>query len=208
MFRFRILILPLFILHSFSLCAQKTATIYDSDLVYYKKDILNNDLDSVVWIRDENRYSILWNVYFDKEKKYLAYSSIAYLDSCVMYDFWRNGSLKKKNEYKKSNGIYVLYYEELYCKNGQLIEKEYPNKPEKQHIINYYCSGQKKNEFTQMGLGVDGPMVWWFENGNKKYDFFYKNSIKEGEWRYYSEDGKLNKTEKYKNGNLINEAKK
>jgi antitoxin component YwqK of YwqJK toxin-antitoxin module len=48
-----------------------------------------------------------------------------------------------------------------------------------------------------------GPYFYYYENGKIKIHGNYKNDKKDGDWKFYDEQGKLIKTEKYLNGELV-----
>jgi len=91
------------------------------------------NLDTTIYIIDDNHYSVPWKVYFDQRKTILAYESIVTGDTCTEYNYWRsNGKLKRKMKYYKlpNEDFYNWVYEENHCENGQLIRKCNPNNPE------------------------------------------------------------------------------
>lgn len=174
------------------------------------------DLDTIIYIVDDNRYNVSWKVYFDQNKTKLALESIIQGDTCVEHKYWReNGNIKTKTkyykspEYKLSNDAFDVkaVYEEIYCKNGQLIRKCNPNYKKTEHIINFYCNGNKKNEFTFVGMHWEGAYTVWYGNGQKESEGYYIKTKKNGEWKYWTEKGELILLENYKDGEII-ETKK
>jgi len=168
------------------------------------------ELDTTIYILDDNHYSVPWKIYFDNAKTKLAYESIVKGDTCTEFNYWRsNGKLKRKMKYYilPNEDFYNWVYEENYCENGQLIRKCNPNNPKTEHIINFYCNGKKKSEFTFVGINWEGLFTTWFENGQKESDGYYTKTKKQGEWKYWNENSELVLTEIYKDGELI-ESKK
>ena len=184
--------------------SQSVTIINDTLNVAYEKNYADPEIDSIVYIKNENRFTQPWIVFYYKDKNQVAYSSSVSGDTTIMLNFWRNGNKKSKSIYiKDKDGYSIWFYEEIYCANGQLVRSSFPNKVKRQHIINYYCNGMVKNEFEKVGIGVDGGLKSWYENGNKKNEFIFKNNKAEGEWKYFNEDGTISKIEKYKNGRLV-----
>lgn len=188
--------------------AQDTLIIGESERIIQSLDLSYPELDSLILVMDGTNvnYCKPVVVYFDKEKKKIAYRSETFGDSCSTFNYWTNGLLKKRVNYIMIDGAPVWWSEELYCSNGQLIFKgPSPNQPGRKLYVNYYCNGFKKNEFYHLGLGVDGKMTWWYENGVIESESFYDKNIPIGLWKYYDDSGKLIKTEKYENGEVINQ---
>ena len=50
---------------------------------------------------------------------------------------------------------------------------------------------------------LNGSYVSFYENGAVASDGFYKNGLLDGEWKFYSKNGFLEKIEKYKNGMIV-----
>ncbi|HEY0030192.1 MAG TPA: hypothetical protein VGC65_05495, partial [Bacteroidia bacterium] len=190
-----------------SASAQKTALYNDPAHV---RTFLGREpeLDTVLLIIDEDHYTVPWKVYFDEAKTKLAFESVIHGDTCIESTYWRSsGKLKKKDKNYKVDGDYKWIYEELYCENGQLIRKDNPNNPAEEKVVNYYCNGKKKNEFTMHGINWEGPFTKWYENGQMESFGHYIKTQKDGEWKYWNEKGDLLITEIYKTGVLI-ESKK
>ena len=208
----KVILSLLLIVLSFTTIAQTKLVITDTSKVEYSTEYATEGIDSIVSIKSEE-YNVnydfcgFYEVYFDKDLRQLAYKSEAIKDSCITYDYWRNGTLKKKVIYQKKieglEGIPVWWYDEIYCSNGQLIFKGPSNmQPGKKLCINYYCNGSKKLEFYLLGVGADGKMTKWYENGKIQSESYYDYDTPIGKWTYWSEDGQLEKTESYDNGKL------
>lgn len=185
--------------------AQRITNISDTTNVIYAPNDYGLSIDSIVYKRTD-LFSPL-TVYFDKSNKIIAFKSIIKKDSCIYYDYWRDGQLKLKRVFlnTKVNG-FQIEYGAAYCQNGNLICKDdfYIYK----HVVTiYYCNGQKKQEYTILGPYSDGSERFWYENGNLKSQKYYKaNSygpVKIGEWKFYNETGGLDSTEVYQGGKLI-----
>ena len=70
-------------------------------------------------------------------------------------------------------------------------------------FVEYYCNGTKKREYYYIGQAVSGKMVTWYENGTIQLEAYFNEYRPIGLWKYYDANGKLIKTEKYNNGELI-----
>jgi hypothetical protein len=192
----------------FATNGQDSLVIGKSDKVSYLQSE-HFELDSIVSVKDSGMpYSRCnsYKVYFDDSLTQLAFKSFQSNDSCFYSHYWRNGGLKHLIVYKPQVDYadqYVWWYEEMYCKNGQLLFKgPSPSQPQKKHWITYHCNGNKKIEFDHLGFGPDGKMTMWYENGIMQQEFHFKNSIKVGIWKYWNVNGVLMKEELYENDTL------
>jgi antitoxin component YwqK of YwqJK toxin-antitoxin module len=201
------LIFWMLVFNSSILFGQEKYVIGESENVTYNPEYEYEGIDSVVYVNDNGNYCQCDNieVYYDNQMENLAYKSYQQQDSCYNDHFWRNGQLKKHVMYvKMSDGFPTWWYSEVYCSNGQLIFKgPSPNQPQKKHYVNYYCNGNKKSEFDHVGIGAEGKMTMWYENGEVKSEFWFENHKETGEWRYYNVSGDLEKVEFYNQGELI-----
>jgi antitoxin component YwqK of YwqJK toxin-antitoxin module len=192
---------------SFSLFAQNKLVIGKSDSIIYAPSYSEESIDSVVILayRGTPLFCDAYEVYFDSNFTALAFESqTSDGDTCRTIDYWRNGNIKNVNLFvENSDGQPVLYCEEMYCSNGYLIRKFYPNHEGRVLVTNYHCNGVKKNEFYHLGFGIDGKMSSWFDNGNQEFEIFFTNNSKSGTWRFWTVDGKLSKKEKYEDGVLV-----
>ena len=192
-------------LFSTGIIAQSKLVISDTIKVKYKTSQWVGIDSTVIINSNEEGYCKFYEVYFDKNFRTLAYKSVVIGDSCIEYDFWRNGKLKKKTIYLIDEvQSPIWWYDELYCANGSLIfEGPSPNQKGRKHYIHYYCNGNKREEFEVENVGVYGLMRTWYENGNLQSDSYYENSTPIGKWTYYDKNQKVNKVEIYKKGELI-----
>lgn len=195
---------------SLGIRAQNVTTFSDTLHVATYLDRNQPEIDTAIDIIDGNHYSVPWKVYFDQNKTKLAYESIIHGDTCTEFNYWRsNGKLKRKMKYYKlpNEDFYVWVYEEIYCENSQLIRKGNHNNKGTEHIINYYCNGKKKNEFTFVDIDWEGLFTTWYESGQKETEGQYSKNQKQGEWRYWDETGKIKLIENYKDGKLLEKKK-
>lgn len=205
------IIAAIFLLTSPLLFSQKKLHLSDTSYVTYGPSDDSEYIDSVVFILDgvNLTYCDKYEVYYDHAFKQLAYESYSTGDSCFVKQYWRNGNLKKKTIFIEwEDGIPVWWYEEMYCKNGQIVYKgPTPNQPEKFLSTYYYCNGNKRLEYYHLNLGADGKMTYWYENGQLESEMYFENDIPVGEWKYWNEDGSLKATERYKDGELVETIK-
>jgi antitoxin component YwqK of YwqJK toxin-antitoxin module len=66
--------------------------------------------------------------------------------------------------------------------------------------IEWYPSGQKKEEGSYKNGNEEGNSTKWHRNGQKEYEGSYKNGKKEGKWIEWRRDGKKDEVGSYKNG--------
>jgi antitoxin component YwqK of YwqJK toxin-antitoxin module len=202
------LLISLFILFYTELYSQNFTITGDCDSVEYKPYENEDDLDSIIVpYRDGSPvFCEMVKVYFDTSQTKIAFEGFSTGDSYKTINYWRNGKVKSINihTWDNSKQFYLRVWNEIYCKNGQLIRKSNPNNTDDELIINYYCNGQKKNEFYFSNYRIKEKMTWWYENRQKMYEEFYdENQKKSGEWNEWTIDGKLIKTQVYKNDSLI-----
>lgn len=130
--------------------------------------------------------------------------------------YWfQNGQKKSETHYIDDmvNGSQIKWY-----KNGQKKEqRKYINGFPKGLFTSWYENGQKASEVFIDGIypvqqGIDGfgggdkyegIEIKWHSNGQKKSEGKYTDGIINGIWKQWDENGKLIKTEEYKNGKLI-----
>ena len=70
----------------------------------------------------------------------------------------------------------------------------------------YYLNGTKRREvqlFKHIPHQYNGPSTYWFQNGQVDSKGFYLNNMKNGEWKYYNEQGELVAKRIYNNGIII-----
>ena len=187
--------------------SQTKLVIGQSDSVQYAPSLYNEELDSIVNVgyKGQPLFCETFEVFFDSLKTKLAFKSYTKNDTCYTINYWRNGKVKMVNNYTGPSEQPVWtnwYYEELYCNNGQLIRKTYLNSTEKVTIVNYYCNGNKKNEFSIKGPFADGKHTWWYPNGQIQSESYFKDNNKVGTWKYWDINGNLTKKEIYIEGIL------
>jgi antitoxin component YwqK of YwqJK toxin-antitoxin module len=163
------------------------------------------EIDSLVFIQLIGEIAVCdpYFVYYDKNFKQFAYTSETKGDTCYVNHYWRNGNLKRRTTYVQMGGMPEWWHDEVYCENGRLLfYGPSLNQPGHHHNINYYCNGNKRNEFYHNGFGAEGTMTWWHENGQIQSESFFAFNEPAGTWKYYDLNGKLEKTERYEMGVL------
>ena len=193
-----------FILSSFLLSCFGQTSYFLGDTTHFKYINVfpaNPDIDSVIFIKEyEKRYTD-WTIYFEKNKKKLAYKSVVKSDTCSITNYWRNGKIKSIDTYvNKGKYDFRLSCSDSYCQNGQQIVHWCTDA--NFFVTRYYCSGKKQMEWTSNGIGVEGLIIKWYENGQKLSQGNFANNMQEGEWKYWDDKGKLLKVEIWKEGSL------
>jgi antitoxin component YwqK of YwqJK toxin-antitoxin module len=195
-----------------NLRAQQVTYIGDSATIVYERDWEVVVIDSVV----RDKMSLVDSsciVYYSKTSKDVAYKSVLKGDTMIQYHYWRNGQLKKKVIWVKEGPRFQQHNTQTYCQNGQLIEAFDYDPPQKEHITMYYCNGNKHFECDYtLGTMAFGDMEWWYEDGKIKEvgrrELKSDGRIyKDGDYRFYNENGSLDSTEVYKNSQLVKTIK-
>lgn len=179
--------------------------ITDTARVTYFQGNNYTEIDSIIAIKDYEQEYSEWKIYFDKDKRQLAFESILTGDTCTKIDYWRNGLIKKKTiMVKGGDNFYRWWCDIQFYQNGQLIVKWCPYQfTEKTLITRYYPNGKKQMEWTQFLMGAVGMFTWWHDNGQKESEVNFENYVEEGERKYWDRKGNLIKTEMWKNGEIV-----
>jgi antitoxin component YwqK of YwqJK toxin-antitoxin module len=138
-------------------------------------------------------------------------------------EWFVNGKLKYSGKYNKGKPIEThLYYNknneivkkmfydkgiQLWTKtfnNNQLVDKEVFKNNEPQYI-EHYVDGK----IVGKSKIIDGVSfrTYYYANGNVKKETSHKDGIQFGTWKFYDENGSLQKQIKYHNGKIIEESK-
>jgi|GEM_PF-5922332 len=207
----RILFILSIVLLHVSLQAQDKLVIGKSPMVQLVPDTDFDELGNIVWINipGEDVSCKAMEVYYDESMRNIAYESYSSGDSCRVFQYWPNGSLKKFTLYiKNQNQVPVWWYTENYCENGQILYNgPAPNQIKARKIESYYCNGKKRLEFDQLPIKgfneINGKKTEWYESGSLKSEEYYEMGVNNGEWIYYNQNGKITKIEWYNKGTLI-----
>jgi len=105
------------------------------------------------------------------------------------------GVYYKRNEKAPFTGVLYGKYD-----NGNYLSiQEYKNGVGNGTWMNYYENGELKEMGTYRDNRVEGPVKQFYKNGRIKAEGTYAHWRKRvGAWKFYSTDGRLEKTETYK----------
>lgn len=96
----------------------------------------------------------------------------------------------------KKYGDHKVYYP-----TGQVAEvKHFENDLENGPWIQYYENGNKKMEATYVNSILEGKAYFYYLDGTKRIDGRYKKDVKHGLWTFYFENGNVDKQVQYENG--------
>lgn len=127
-------------------------------------------------------------------------------------EFYENGFLEKTStfsyEYSEHDDHDLMktveseYYEDGSTKIQRIIQ-ELKDDIEKENYKEYYKNGFLKIESEIIDLDKDGIYREFYENGNKKYEGFFKNDNPIDKQYFYNLKGEITKIEIWKDGKLI-----
>ena len=69
--------------------------------------------------------------------------------------------------------------------------------------VDYYDNGQKKWERYYKDTQLLGAATWWYENGQKKLEMNYKDGKFDGPLTGWDENGTEKRRDTYKDGELV-----
>ena len=173
-----------------AILAQVDSVFYQlSDQIYFETDSLEGRQDSSIFIDIYTFEGKGLFVFYDSTLKILASEMRCEEDTCVQKTYYKNGQLSWDITYVNNNRTKEIGY----CLNGQLKRNiVYYDKPFL--VTNFYCNGNKMNEFTLNSVIPVGNYKAWYKNGQLKIDgFFDDKGNKIGVWKKYNEDGSLRK---------------
>lgn len=141
--------------------------------------------------------------------------------------FYKNGNLKAEGKYtdKAKDSVWRFYRKE-----GRLVSEErFNNDKHEGESVYYYYSGDtlkvtpfdegkphgvEKTYYEEGGLNkkqhydngmLHGRSTVFYPDGDTMTTGTYYREVKQGEWRYYNEEQKLIRREKYRDGSLVEE---
>lgn len=177
---------------------------YSSGLKHGDSKKWNEDGDLVEILKYDNGETIYWKYHPEDDEGWVEQIGR------MLKDGWIKNSFDK--------------YNNLLASQKTFIDEKSKIKKEKTTTTVYYKgSDQKKEEYTTfmfLSNSYIGDYNQYYENGNKKvsgklFDPFdsgidkYVGNIRDGEWKWYKENGELDSSEKYKavieywqNGNI------
>ena len=182
-----------------------TSVITDTTLFNYSKENnYNAELGNTIHFKKfGSNNNNIWKIYFDTNKKNLAYETRFKGDTLFQIDYYEIGHVKLMDSYIKNGRSYVWLCHYEGCENGQKIINWCPYLfVNKTLITRYYCNGNKRIEYTQFEDKWDGLFTEWYENGFKKEQVNFINNNMEGEKKYWDNKGNLIKIELYQSGVL------
>ena len=189
---------------------------FSNDSLLLKETCLESDPDNFSSIIFLNQDSMLVErmVFNSIKDSILLYRSFYSRDTLICIDYWSNGKKKKIQKYSVDSTKQIIIEKiswEKYCNNGQIINKALINTTNPQHLVTYYCNGNKASEMywsIKFRYGVTGKLVWWYEDGQVQFEkHFDDKGYKMGEWKYWKKDGTLDRIEIYKDDELIETIK-
>lgn len=131
--------------------------------------------------------------------------------SIVSTYYYPNNQIFHIDSFIKPKGYW--FHQTIYYDNGQLHSSAYvPDSIARLNIL-YHKNGQKQRKHTYVMGALTGPVKEWYPNGQLKMEGQYKiilkelynqfnDTLEEGVWIYYNEDGTVQKKETYVNGVL------
>ena len=120
--------------------------------------------------------------------------------------FYEDGSISQKGEYK--NGFPFGSFE-YFRKNGNYkLIKNYGNDFDLLEETSFSENGKKKNQIINLDYKFKKLITSWYENGNLKERGIYLNMFieKDGEWKYWNENGTNKKVEHYSKGKKVGDT--
>lgn len=110
-------------------------------------------------------------------------------------------SKKEGLYYNKGDSIPFSGINKVYYENGNIHKKiTFNNGKINGSVLDYYTNGDKKfSGYMEMNQKT-GKWVSWFKNGQKSKEGVYENNLENGVFKWWKEDGTLIKKGKYING--------
>ncbi|MCD4664480.1 MAG: hypothetical protein K8R68_04350 [Bacteroidales bacterium] len=200
-----IIIVNIYAILNLSCESQDYEKVYYQDTTYVKYDIVENyelGYDTLYYIKYPYSFENKWKVFYDKAEDHVLLESSYSNDTCTMKQYYINGKKKRVYFYLK-NG--QLLRDIAWYPNSQLMcDIDYRNNKSKILIVKYYPNGTKRLEYINDSGFIVGEYKEWYNNTElKSIGTFDDNNRKDSIWKYYNENGELEKTEEYENGELI-----
>lgn len=170
-------------------------------------DVFYEDFDSS-WYYVEIPEDMLlkegeFKLYYDTAKKHLKFVGqiVGGTLNGLGKKYYKSGYIMSSinYEYATPNGFVTFYYDdnnaqrmvEANIKDGKFVGK----------YQEFYRNGARKSNlnFNEEGQ-LDGEAQYFYKSGILKMEGEYKDGMMHKKWRYYSDDGQLYNTEKYRKG--------
>jgi len=113
--------------------------------------------------------------------------SIYYFENggIMLEEYYKDGNLVHENYWKEGGGYWIWRKDST--KN---IEQKFEDG--KKHGIWTLWYEDRKEQGGNFKHGkYDGKLTWWYENGQRKYEFSYKDDNRDGEFTYWDENGQI-----------------
>ena len=86
--------------------------------------------------------------------------------------------------------------------NGMTLQTNYLNGLKSGSETYYYANGQKASQGFYKDDNLEGSLTYWYDNGQKASEGFYINGKAEGTQTAWDENGQIESEQEYKNGEL------
>jgi uncharacterized protein len=74
-------------------------------------------------------------------------------------------------------------------------------------ITKYYPDGSVSGTMEVTNGVLEGSFVGYFQNGNLSIEGLFDNGKRNGEWKYYNDDGSLKKVREYHSDEVISDTR-
>ena len=86
--------------------------------------------------------------------------------------------------------------------NGMTLQTNFLNGLKSGSETYYYANGQKASQGFYKDDNLEGSLTYWYDNGQKASEGFYINGKAEGIQTAWDENGQIESEQEYKNGEL------
>ncbi len=139
---------------------------------------------------------------YDEEGQKIAQGKYAGQMKTGEWNYFTEGKLVSSEtfQYNLKNGLAKKYYQ-----SGELLEESNWKNNLKDGLYKAFYKNGKSYLECMYKLGMlDGWCISFYPNGGMETETFYKNKLREGDSKYYDEEGKLCYMLKYNKGILMN----
>jgi uncharacterized protein len=123
--------------------------------------------------------------------------------------YYRDGRMLFEAKINNRKGKGISYYQNgKKMTEGDYIVTKHLGEPSLYEVgehISYYETGEIKNKTIFDGKNKNGPFMQYYENGSVMITGYFRSSLQDSIWKYYTPKGKLEKEGIYKNGELLSE---
>ena len=89
--------------------------------------------------------------------------------------------------------------------NGMTLQTNYLNGLKSGSETYYYANGQKASQGFYKDDNLEGSLTYWYDNGQKASEGFYINGKAEGIQTAWDENGQIESEFELKNGDVVRE---